>query len=68
MLEHEDGLMTMNAAAKYMSVSRRTVERWIKNGIIPGSIVKKIGKAVRIQRSDLDAWLGTTNKEVKNDG
>lgn len=68
--EHEDGLMSIKEVAKHLSVSPRSVSRWIKNRIIPESIVMKVGngKLVRIRRSDLDTWLKTTNKEVKNDG
>ena len=64
----DEALMSMNQVARYIGVSRRSIERWIANETMPRSIVMKVGKLVRIRKSDLDEWLQSTNKGVKNDG
>lgn len=53
-------LLTIPEAADYMSVSSRTVERWIRSGEIPRI---KIGKVVRIDPRDLEKTI-ERSKEI----
>jgi excisionase family DNA binding protein len=48
--------LTATQAADLLQVSRATIARRIKSGDIPAVT---IGAAVRIKRTDLDAWLAT---------
>ena len=49
-------LLTLDEAASYLRVHRRTMGRLLRDGTVPGT---KIGRQWRIRRTDLDAL--TTN-------
>ena len=49
-------VMTVEQAARYLSVSRRTLTRWLTEGIGPPSIKLPSGGR-RYRRAALDAWL-----------
>jgi excisionase family DNA binding protein len=51
-----DRLLTTMEAAKYLNVSRRTLSRWLAEGIGPPSIKLPSG-ARRYRRADLDRWI-----------
>ena len=46
--------MTRDDAAKYLKVSKKTVDRWIAAGKLPAA---KQGRVVRLRRDDLDALM-----------
>ncbi len=46
--------------ASRLGVSRETVLRWVRQGILPAI---KIGQTIRISRARLDRWL--TEQEVE---
>jgi len=48
-------LLTLNQAALELAISRRTLSRLIVNGTFPSPL--KIGRASRISREDLAAFL-----------
>lgn len=49
-------LCTVDVAAAYLQVHRKTVLRYIHDGRLPAT---KIGKGYRIRRADLDSFAGT---------
>ena len=49
-------LLTTLEAADYLNVSRRTLSRWLAEGIGPPSIKLPSG-ARRYRKADLDRWL-----------
>lgn len=51
-----DRLLTTMEAAAYLNVSRRTLSRWLAEGIGPPSIKLPSG-ARRYRRADLDRWI-----------
>jgi excisionase family DNA binding protein len=55
-------LLTTMEAADYLSVSRRTLTRWLAAGIGPPSIKLPSG-ARRYRRADLDRWLAEHREE-----
>jgi excisionase family DNA binding protein len=60
MRQHRDGpgdrLLTTMEAAEYLNVSRRTLSRWLHEGIGPPSIKLPSG-ARRYRKADLDRWI-----------
>lgn len=46
--------LTIQQAALELQVAERTVRRWIKSGDL---VAHRLGSLVRIDRSDLDAFL-----------
>lgn len=46
-------------AAKYLRLGRKTTYRWIHRGYFPHH---RMGKLIKIRRSDLDAFLAETRK------
>jgi excisionase family DNA binding protein len=50
----EPHFLTIDQVATNLSVSARTVRRWIKSGELP---VYRIGRSVRIAQTDLGAFL-----------
>jgi excisionase family DNA binding protein len=53
---HGEQLLTTEQAARYLNVSRRTLARWIQQGLAPPSIKLPSG-ARRYAKADLDRWL-----------
>ena len=51
-----DRLLTTIEAAEYLNVSRRTLSRWLQEGIGPPSIKLPSG-ARRYRKADLDRWI-----------
>jgi excisionase family DNA binding protein len=51
-----DRLLTMLEAAAYLRVTRRTLARWLTEGIGPPSIKLPSG-ARRYRKADLDRWI-----------
>jgi excisionase family DNA binding protein len=51
-----DRLLTTAEAADYLRVSRRTLARWIQQGIAPPSIKLPSGGR-RYRKADLDRWI-----------
>ena len=49
-------LLTTEEAADYLNVSRRTLARWLAEGIGPPSIKLPSG-ARRYRKADLDRWI-----------
>lgn len=48
------GWVTMAGAAEHASVSKRTVSRWLKDGL---KHARLNANSVRIKLDDLDAWM-----------
>ena len=46
--------MSVNSAATYLDVSRRTIYRWIDKGLIPYS---KIPSGYRFDVEEIDRWM-----------
>jgi excisionase family DNA binding protein len=53
-LEGERSFLTPREVSGMLRVSTQTVRRWIKQGKLPAY---RVGRAWRIKRADLDAWL-----------
>ncbi len=53
--------LTVEQAAAWLQVSTKTIRRYIEAGTIPA--VNLGGRAIRIRRQDLEAWLGTRRIE-----
>jgi excisionase family DNA binding protein len=51
-----DRLLTTMEAAEHLHVSRRTLSRWLREGIGPPSIKLPSG-ARRYRKGDLDRWI-----------
>ena len=49
----ENPWMTLEAAAKYLDVSQRTMLRWIQSGKLK---LNKVGKQYRIKPEELKKW------------
>jgi excisionase family DNA binding protein len=55
-------LLTTIEAAEYLNVSRRTLARWLREGIGPPSIKLPSG-ARRYRKADLDRWIAEHQAE-----
>jgi excisionase family DNA binding protein len=55
-------LLTVEEAARYLRVTRRTLDRWRASGIGPPSIKLPSGGR-RYRRADLDAYLAEHQEE-----
>ncbi len=53
--------LTIEQAADWLQVSTKTIRRYIEGGSIPA--VNLGGRAIRIRRQDLEAWLETRRIE-----
>jgi excisionase family DNA binding protein len=49
-----DDVFTAEEAAKFLKVSRKTLYHLVKNAGLPG---KKVGRAWRFRKEDLEAYL-----------
>lgn len=54
-IEHKDEVLSLNEAAGYLRVSRRTLHSLIADGDGPPTI--QIGRRRLIRRTALEAWL-----------
>jgi excisionase family DNA binding protein len=50
----ENTLLNAKQVARYLRLKESTVKKWAEEGKIP---TIKIGRAWRVRRSDLDAWI-----------
>lgn len=50
-----DALMTRDDLARYLAVTRKTVERWSRAGIGPQEI--RIRGVIRYRRADVEEWI-----------
>lgn len=64
-----DVLWTPEQVAKYMTISRRTVYRWIHSKTIfnPDLIVKLHERAYRIPRCEVERIAGIKTKQIKEE-
>jgi excisionase family DNA binding protein len=53
--------MTIEQVAEWLQVSTKTIRRYIESGSLPA--VNLGGRAIRIRRQDLEAWLQTRRVE-----
>jgi excisionase family DNA binding protein len=53
--EPKGGLLDCGAAAKYLGISKSTLDKWRVTGRSP--VHYKIGRRVLFRASDLDVWL-----------
>ena len=52
--DHKNELLTVAETCRYLNVSVRTLNRYIRERRLPGF---KLGKEWRFARTDLDQWL-----------
>ena len=52
--DHKNELLTVSETCRYLKVSVRTLNRYIRDRRMPGF---KLGKEWRFARTDLDQWL-----------
>jgi len=50
-----DDIMTIEALAEYLKISRSTLYKLVQDGRLPG---QKVGKRWRFHRAAIDDWLG----------
>jgi excisionase family DNA binding protein len=50
-------LLTVDDVAELLGVSRRTVYRWITEGVLPAFRLGRKGSPVRIDAAELERWL-----------
>jgi excisionase family DNA binding protein len=60
---YEDDLLTVLEVAAYLRVSRVTVWRWCREGILPAS---QVGRNWRIHRDDLLNFLASSRHEASS--
>jgi len=51
----EHTLLTVAEVAVYLRVAQQTVRKWLAEGSLP---VIRLGRSVRIRRSDVETFLG----------
>jgi len=49
-----DDIMTIEALAEYLKISRSTLYKLVQNGKLPG---QKVGKRWRFHKDAIDEWL-----------
>lgn len=54
MAERFDVIMTIEALAEYLKISRSTLYKLVQDGKLPG---QKVGKRWRFHREAIDDWL-----------
>jgi|APLak6261683748_1056154.scaffolds.fasta_scaffold35095_1 excisionase family DNA binding protein len=57
-------ILTPEEAAAYLKLNPRTVQEYLRDGLIPA---RKIGRFWRVSRQCLDDWLGTSETELSHD-
>ena len=55
-------ILTMDQAAEFLQVSRRTIQRMVKAGEIPG---RQVGNQWRFEREQLREWVRGRNPEPR---
>lgn len=59
-------LWTLPQVAQYLLVSRKTVYGWVKHGkVLDASKVIRIGRSIRIPRSEVERIAGTVKANLK---
>ena len=54
MAEPSDNIMTIDALAEYMKISKSTLYKLVQEGKLPG---QKVGKRWRFHKEGIDEWL-----------
>jgi excisionase family DNA binding protein len=54
MAEPSDNIMTIDALAEYLKISRSTLYKLVQDGKLPG---QKVGKRWRFHKEAIDEWL-----------
>ena len=54
MAEPSDNIMTIDALAEYLKISRSTLYKLVQDGKLPG---QKVGKRWRFHKEAIDDWL-----------
>jgi excisionase family DNA binding protein len=54
MAEPTDNIMTIDALAEYLKISRSTLYKLVQDGKLPG---QKVGKRWRFHKEAIDEWL-----------
>jgi excisionase family DNA binding protein len=49
-----DRYMTVEEVTQYLSVTRDTLYRWLRDGRVPGH---RVGRTWRFDKSELDEWV-----------
>ena len=57
-------LLTQKEACEYLNISRSTILRWEKQGII--NPIKTVGNHRRYKIEELDSWMGENNTNTKS--
>lgn len=67
MASRDDDIMTIDALAEYLKISKSTLYKLVQDGKLPG---QKVGKRWRFHKKAVDRWLGEHPKmhTSKNDG
>ena len=55
LLSRQSGWRTVSEAAKYICVSRRTIQRYLKEGTLKSHLTPS--GIIRINQNDIDAWV-----------
>ena len=53
---NDDTLLTQREVTELLSVTARTIQRWLANGDFPPPI-KLSNRIIRWRRDDIDSWL-----------
>ena len=53
----EQRLLSVPELCRYLSMPRRTVYGYIARGRFPAGSVRRIGRALRFEKSAIDAWV-----------
>jgi excisionase family DNA binding protein len=54
MASRDDNIMTIEALAEYLKISRSTLYKLVQDGRLPG---QKVGKRWRFHKDAIDEWL-----------
>lgn len=59
-----DTLLDVRGAAEFLTVAPSTVYLWVESGRLP--YLRLAGTRIRFLRSDLEHWLHSARRDVKN--